>query len=697
MDPVAAKILFNFGPAISQLKNDVWDQTRPDIRVFDAIFVRDNVYSGAAVESLHRRNLLNFALGDAAVAELKREELATQELKDSRDNVRDTEVALAPHHSGITLNQFREISQSVNVESEIQSAQLALKASRNNTAIQARLGPSNLSIPTWEPSEVLNALASGLPTLHAEAESLVREKVEEAHGHGFESWLREGTKFEQRDKCPYCNQTITGLDLIDAYRQYFDDSYQKHLENLETAISEYEFVFAQPLLPALSAELAIQQARIDAWNELNFDDKVTFDAEILQVHVEFIEKNIGLLIQAKRNNPLAPVTSIVIREAVLSTWKLIMDGIKATNSRLSKISEQIDAYKATLEVRSESSLLEEIVHLNRAKNRWEPAVVDLFVRLSDAKAATDKAEEEQEAARANLRKIMNETLSIYQVAINEILVRFGADFSIVAMKPNFRGSSPQSEYAIELRSKQVPLKNDMGPDFDSALSEGDKRTLAFAFFVASLLRDSLRGDRIVVVDDPMSSMDNGRRFQTAEILLEISRQVRQLILTGHDPVFLRMFRDRIKRDDKSSSVSELGLTYGSNGYSRWEQVSLDRLCETDYLTKHREVSEHLRSGSHDATVIGSHLRPLLEGYLHRRFPTEIPEGHLLGEAITRIRASNSVPLIYAHSVVDEIEALNTFAGNFHHSTNSGYAMPLPSPTEIRQHAQRTLDVIHGKP
>ncbi len=138
---------------------------------------------------------------------------------------------------------------------------------------------------------------------------------------------------------------------------------------------------------------------------------------------------------------------------------------------------------------------------------------------------------------------MNQTLSTYQGTINDLLVQFGAGFSVKEMRTNFRGASPQSECVIVLRSKEVPLKAENGgPYFDTALSEGDKRTLALAFFVACIGKDPNLSHLIVAVDDPMSSMDAGRRHMTIETLLDIQEKCMQLILSSHDAVFLRDYQ-----------------------------------------------------------------------------------------------------------------------------------------------------------
>jgi wobble nucleotide-excising tRNase len=134
------------------------------------------------------------------------------------------------------------------------------------------------------------------------------------------------------------------------------------------------------------------------------------------------------------------------------------------------------------------------------------------------------------------------------------------------------------------------------------------------------------------------------------------------------------------------------------GYSVWDQASLDALCESTYMKMHREVVEFLDRGVGDTGRIAKNLRPLLEGYLHRRFPISLREGLLLGECLQAIRAATTPdPLVFAEGVSNEIEDINTYAGSFHHDGNPGYVMPIANATEVRGFSQRVLDVIYGKP
>jgi wobble nucleotide-excising tRNase len=73
-------------------------------------------------------------------------------------------------------------------------------------------------------------------------------------------------------------------------------------------------------------------------------------------------------------------------------------------------------------------------------------------------------------------------------------------------------------YSVLINAVAVPLAtgNPLGPSFRNTLSAGDRNALALAFFFASLERDPQRAQKIVVIDDPISSLDEHRSLVTIQ-------------------------------------------------------------------------------------------------------------------------------------------------------------------------------------
>lgn len=90
------------------------------------------------------------------------------------------------------------------------------------------------------------------------------------------------------------------------------------------------------------------------------------------------------------------------------------------------------------------------------------------------------------------------------------------------------------------------------------------------------------------------------------------------------------------------------------------------------------------------------IRPLLEGYLHRRFPGLISAGKLFGEIIQMIVAAQvGSPLHNALPITVELQEINSYAGRFHHDTNPNAANEPVYPGELNTYCTRALKIIYS--
>jgi wobble nucleotide-excising tRNase len=263
------------------------------------------------------------------------------------------------------------------------------------------------------------------------------------------------------------------------------------------------------------------------------------------------------------------------------------------------------------------------------------------------------------------------------------------------MTANFRGSGPRSEYDLLLRGKDISL--DGGPpSFATTLSEGDKRTLAFAFFIASTLADARLATRIVVVDDPMCSLDLNRKHHTRSVLKNLRLKAEQLVVLAHDPYFIRDLRDAIRKDDPTTPVTVFQLSLAANNYTDFKAFDVDKECESAYAQHHRLLNEFTEGKVPDTRLIAKAIRPMLEGCLHRRFPGLLPKNLTFGNVVVLIRdAVAPSPLCFAKNIVTELNEISAYAGQFHHDTNPSADTVAVVATELKTYVERSLHLVHS--
>lgn len=690
------KILLQFGSGHKvSFENGAWTEQRPEFVVFDADFVERNVHSGGNVTTNHRKNLLEFALGEAAVAARQELENATSATKLAADNVQDITSQLTGFHAGMTLTQFEKLLQVADIDAKIDEIQKRIVAAKDVVTILSKPIPSTVSIPAFNFDGFFSGLRTSLENVHADAEQVVRSHIDSLGNKNSESWLSQGRQFDDGSRCPYCGQATSGLELIKAYQTHFNTAYSDLKQKVISLCSAAKTATMPNIIDVFSQGISTASAQAIGWAEHVQTEPINFNAAEANTALNELSALVQNLCNSKQASPAEPVGSVEDEKLAISLWSKVVDPMQATNADIKAANDAISVYKGQLASENLQNLQLQIQQLQATKRRYEPTVIELIDKLSTARTEANTTEQTKKAARDKLDEIMKSTLDKYEKSINTLLKDFGASFNIKGMGANFRGAAPRSEYGLLLRGKDIAL--DGGPpSFSSTLSEGDKRTLAFAFFVASTLADTKLNSRIVVIDDPMCSLDLNRKHHTRSVLKRIFLKAQQLIVLAHDLYFLRDFRDALHKDDKSVSISSFQLTLTDDEYSDFAIIDIDKECESAYFQHHRLLNDFVSGNKCDKRAVAKAIRPMLEGYLHRRFPGLIPKSLLFGQVVALIRdAQIPSPLCHAASLVDELNEINEYAGQFHHDTNPGGADTIViTASELKTFCDRALVAVH---
>lgn len=674
---------------------NAWSEPRPEVLVFDADFVERNVHSGGAVSTGHRKNLLEFALGEAAVAARTAVEKATSDAKVASDKVQSLMGQLSGHHTGLTLAQFEALPKVAEVEAEVAALKKRVSAASNAAAILAKPFPAETPEPAFDFDSLFAALQTSLKDVHADAERVVKAHVLKLGGGTAESWLSQGQQLGDAESCPYCGQATTDLDLIRAYQTHFNAAYAALKVKVAGLRNVAEIGTRASIVQSFLEAVATARAQAAAWAELVPTQPINFDENEARAFIAEIHDLLLELVARKEAAPADPVDGETNRLRIVALWADMITAMRASNSAIKAAADAIGTYKGKLASENVQLLTQQIDRLEASKRRHGVVVIDLLGQLAVARADVIKADAKKKSERDKLDALMTATLSQYEKSINALLKNFGASFSIKGMGANFRGAAPRTEYGLLLRGKDIALEGGP-PSFSTALSEGDKRTLAFAFFIASTLADSKLSTRVVVIDDPMCSLDLNRKHHTRSILKRLHTKAAQLIVLAHDPYFLRDLRDALRKDDPGGPISMFQLANAANDYTGFSALEIDKECESAYFQHHRLLNEFVAGSNLDAKAVAKAIRPMLEGYLHRRFPSLVPKSLMFGHVVGCIRdAPATSPLSHAKSLVAELNDINEYAGQFHHDTNPGADAATVVATELKTYVSRSLHLVHG--
>lgn len=688
------RVILNFGSGHKvSFEAGAWSEQRPEVLVFDADFIERNVHSGGSVSTGHRKNLLEFALGEAAVAARSAVEKATSDAKIAADNVQKTSAQLSGYHAGISLPQFEKLAQVADADTQLSALQKRISAAGNVAAILAKPLPNVCTEPSFDLASLFAGLGTSLEDVHAEAEQTVKQHAAKLGKKAAEVWLSQGRQFDDSETCPYCAQRTSGLDLIRAYRTHFNVAYSELKANVASLHATVHGATAPTIVDGYAQAVVTATAQANAWAEHVQTELIAFDAQSAKAALADLQTLLLVLSDGKRTSPGEPIGGAAELERAKVLWIQALAPMQAANAAIKAASALIAAYKGQLATDSLPQLQQQVQQLQACKRRYETVVVGLFTQLGDARTSAESAETAKRMARENLDTLMPATLTKYEKSINALLKDFGASFSIKGMGANFRGNAPRSEYGLQLRGKDIALEGG-SPSFATALSDGDKRTLAFAFFIASALADPKLATRTIVIDDPMCSLDVNRKHHTRSVLKEIYARAEQLILLAHDPFFVRDLRDLIRKADKEARIEIFQLKLSPGKYTDFARFDVDRECESDYYRNHRLVSSFVSGEPVDVSSVAAAIRPMLEGYLQRRFPGLL-RGQMFGDVLNSIDCAVAPsPLVHAQGLTAEIRYLNDYAKQFHHDGGDVDGATVVS-VELMRIAERTLGVVYG--
>lgn len=693
-DP-AVVLQFDAGHEVRYEQN-AWSEKRPEIIVYDTEFVETNVHSGTEVTPEHRRNLLNFALGDSAVKARAAEEHASLEQQQATTSIRGLTAQIQIHASTLTVAVFRALKPVEDADTRRKVIEDRLSAATRAETILRQPLPQVVPEPVLDIAGVFDVLNRTLKDIHLEAEAAVEAHVNAVGHAGVADWISQGQQFDDQERCPYCGQETHGLNLIRMYQSHFNQAYRELRSAIEEVTNDVLRLTDPKLLDQVSEHRKQANERVSAW--LPYVDLSLLTDERDELATTSLNNLRELLLSLLARKSLAPTDEIGLESDEIEAerlWSQFLQVVSEGNELVAAHRTRISDFQESLKGEEPDKIQAELDQLNLAQVRHSSDVVHLIEELRLGETKLKDAEQAKKAARSALSSLMTTTLTKYRTDINSHLKNLGAHFAIDEIKMNYFGSTPRTDYGITLRG--IPIKLTGGrPSFATALSEGDKRTMAFAFFAASTLADNQLDKKIVVVDDPVSSLDRSRREYTTEVLVRISKRCGQLMVLAHDAVFLRDLRKALGKADSSREIVTLQIKRAPGDYSDFGAIDLDRECESAYYTNYRTVDDFVAGTATDHKAAATAMRPLLEGYLHRRYPGKVSDGVMLGAAINQIdKAQAPSPLVHAQSHIAELNQLNTFAGLFHHDTNPDSASETPDPQSVLAYGQRVLDLVHG--
>jgi wobble nucleotide-excising tRNase len=684
-----------------QFTNDAWTLAYPNIAIFDPAFVNDNVYSGDYVEHEHKKNWYRAIVGTQGVQLAKQIQDLDGQVREANDKLRAKKEAVHLP-SGIMLDDYLQLQPVADVGKQIQGKAVELetrqRAAAKSGEIQAKALFAKVQIP-FLPPDFAAVLAKQLTDIVADAEAKVRQQIARHQmGHQGESWLSQGLGYVKDDRCPFCGQAVPASDLIAAYRSHFSAAYGTLKQDVALLSQRVNSAIGETALSSVQQAIAGNAVLIEFWSQFGqVDFPVISFPDIQQKYATLRERCLALA-KKKQDSPTEAVTADADFNTALAAVEALRVAVAAYNTAVDAANLRVNEQKAAARQQSDlTALKNELAQLEARKRRFEPEVVRACQAYLDAVSAKAGLQQKKDTTRQQLDQHCQDILKTYEQSINTYLDQFNAGFRITNARHLYTGGTPSSHYQIEINSTALDLgdaRTPLGtPSFKTALSSGDRSALALAFFLAVLQQDANIGGKIIVFDDPFTSLDRFRRTCTQQLIHRLLDSAEQVVVLSHDPFFLKLLYDECPSASTNVKTLQMSKAGNTTVIGEWD---VEAETQSSYMKDFSALLAFYRERKGEPRTVARAIRPFLEGWLRSHFPGQFQQNEWLGDFISKIQAADSTSgLRHAKADVGELEAINSYSKKYHHQQNTNADSETVNTDELHGYVKRTLQLVGG--
>lgn len=676
---------------MAEFSAGAWNAPVADIEVFDAHFIDENVCSGLSIDHEHKRNLYRVIVGEKGVILSKKVDEIDGQIRTVNSELTEKRSEIKPHIiDGLDIDKLIALAKSDNIDALISRKEDEINALKSSVEIESKGSFTELHLPATPSTAIL---AKTLDDLSKEAADAVSAHVRTLPMRSAENWLQLGL-LDLKDSCPFCTQPVGGIPIVAAYQSYFSQAYRGLQEEIRQHQKGAGDNFGQDAVIIVQNAFNTNSTLTEFWRRFFTVNLGDLDlAELIQGFKE-LHKCLSDRIQVKSVSPLEAIETGAELDTALAAYAALSAKVTEYNTACRAMNLEVKDVKAKAKGGNLASAQKDLALLRNKKKRHEPAVDQLCIQYLMLQLKKAQLDLDKITAKDALDTHSATIFGLYETSMNDHLTMFGADFRLKDTSANYQGGKPNSTYSLAINKCSVAVDGGDGQhSFKTTLSGGDKNCLALAFFLARLDHDPRIGDKVIVLDDPMCSMDRDRSDRTVKVILDLSRKAKQVVVLSHDPNFLRRLWDVTPPGDrKALCVHRIRETEST--IAEWNIVDATR---SEYLQDYFALVKFMADGQGDLRDLARKIRVLIEENLRMRFPDIFGSNEWLGDFLDKIRNSNAGDVAYRmRQQLTELEELNDFSKRYHHGNPAAAREPI-TDTALRTYAGRTITFLRGQP
>ncbi|GHS04830.1 ATP-binding protein [Helicobacter pylori] len=393
-----------------------------------------------------------------------------------------------------------------------------------------------------------------------------------------EDWVAQGREYLLKDgnACPFCQQKTITEEFKKQLESYFDTSYQESTETIKEKIKDYA---------SRTAEVLERLDEIVKTEQNNLQTKL--DTEIFKRIIETLRSKINGNWQKMHDKSKEMSRSFKL-ESTKNEIEEIKDLIHAANQQIANHNEMIKDIKNQKKICVEQTwkflvneFKSDIQEYNKKHCGLEKEINNLEKEISENQEKIKNFENEI----SELEKTM---VSIKPIAnkINALLKGYGfTNFSLAC-------TEDEKSYRIQRESGQL---------VGETLSEGEVTFITFLYYYhltkGSLKENDISKNKVLVIDDPISSLDSNILFIVSVLVKELMKEamkektnIKQVIILTHNTYFykeitleydLKRYHQGkysfwiIRKDNNVSKIEKFEKNPVKNSYELlWQEVRL---------------------------------------------------------------------------------------------------------------------------
>jgi wobble nucleotide-excising tRNase len=338
-------------------------------------------------------------------------------------------------------------------------------------------------------------------------------------------WVSQGREYIQaNDKtCPFCQQPTITEDFKKQIESFFDETYLNDINSLKTLKQEYSTLIQNIINESNSIETNQKDFKNSKLNIDKFSSFLktlisqnTTNTEYLNNKLKEPSRSIELVSQKEQLNLISDLINIA-NAYIKKHNDIVTDFANQRNKLINAI------WKFIIE-----EFRTDIEKFNAIKKGIETGIASIDLQLKNK-------QKEYQALNLEIKTLSKNITGIKPTIdeINKLLKYYGfTNFEIVP-------ATEEGYYKIQREDGTIA---------ESTLSEGEITFITFLYYLqhakGGTSEDNVNEERILVIDDPISSLDSNVLFVVSTLIKEILKEVKldkgnikQVILLTHNVYF----------------------------------------------------------------------------------------------------------------------------------------------------------------